>query len=331
MGGDHCDPAPKTTSFTTNLTSLTHPPRHPLEMSSPRSRIIRSQPLPTRHCHNGSSLARVPSEPLLLPPYDSSLTSNLLSLLSLAPWSRDSFHASNVPPTHLHPRSSERWVFTSYDESIFEGTWNRYTYSPNKPGGAEVLYRLHSKLSQPTQDETAIEFFGARYATSLAGDTIARRGVIIQWLGAMATFKKMPRPTPSSGDWILDLVPEACAFTLFACTADSRGRILKPLLRVQATLRGMEILLFYDRPSLSLFYDPPRASKSSSSEPSPTLMDMEMGLVNFVVLYFAKMKFEPMPPPPLPLKAQEILMREFEEEMGSSDEDSDDDDDYLEE
>jgi hypothetical protein len=268
----------------------------------------------------------VPPDAPPLPPYDFSPTSNLLSLLSHAPWSQDYFYASNPPPTHLHPRSTERWIFTSHDESIFEGTWNRYTYSPNKPGGAEVLYRLHSKRAA-TREESVIEFFGVRYVTSHGGDTIARRGAIIRWLKAKTAFKKMPRPTSSSGDWSLELVPEVCAFTLLACTSDSRGPIHKPLVRVQATLRGMEVLLFYDRPSLLLFYDPP----SKASESSPTLMDMEMGLVTFVVLYFAKMRFEPMPPPPLPPKAQEMLMREFEEEMGSSDEESDDDDDYSDE
>ncbi|KAJ3524386.1 hypothetical protein NMY22_g11021 [Coprinellus aureogranulatus] len=253
-------------------------------------------------------------------------TMHLRDLLEHAPWTREWYYAgrssgphsfssfsSSASPLSNSSSPTEKWVYISHDGSMFEGAWYRHTYSPNAREGTEVACSLRSHFS-PSRGESVIHWFGPRYTTVLEGDTKQRRELVMNWLTRNTTLIRIPRLSAFSNaaaqvDWRLTFVRGGCELVVMVWTYDSGGRIHKPLIRAQATLKGMEVVLFYDKARL---LDPLK------------LMDDEMGLVNLVVLYFAGMKFQPMPPPPLPLKAQEMLARR-EGEDGEDEEDSEED------
>lgn len=259
--------------------------------------------IPAQACHASDSDSDY-DDPDPPPPLDNVHTLNLQCLLERACWTSQWCCAIPSDPRY----SSEKWVFISHDGSMFQGAWSRHTYCASKLGGTEVICKLRSRLS-PSCDETSIHWLGANFTTVIDGDMRGRRKLVSDWLVRNTCLWQMPRPFLNLKEWSLVVVEEGCAFTIAALTEDMEGsgsgRIYKPLVQAQATPKGMEVRLFYEKPSSDL----------------PRLMDREMGLVNLVILYFALMRFDTMPPPPLPLKAQRELRQQYEMDLGNSSED----------
>lgn len=261
-------------------------------------------PPPIRHPADSDSGSDSGSDSDPPPPLDDEPTLNLATLLERSRWTNHWY--CTVPSDTRY--SSEKWIYISHDGSMFEGAWYRHTYAPHKCGSTEVICSLRSRLS-PARDETSIHWLGAMFTTDIRGDLRERRRQVFEWLGRNVCLIKMPRPFPHLKEWSLVFAEEGCAFSILAMTEDrdvsSSGRIYKPLIQAQSNPRGMEVRLFYEKPSADL----------------PKLMDREMGLVNLVILYFALMRFDTMPPPPLPLKAQRQLREQHRMDFGDSSDD----------
>lgn len=264
--------------------------------------MSKRMPPPESHASDSDSDSGSDSDPP--PPLDEVQSFNLLTLLERTRWTK--YWYCTIPSDARY--STERWVFISHDGSMFEGAWYRHTYSASRLGGTKVICNVRSRLS-PFHDETTIPWLGASFTTIIDGDMRGRRKLVCEWLIRNTCFLKMPRPFPCLKEWSLMFAEEGCSFTVLAMTEDMEGsgsgRIYKPLVQAQANPKGMEVRFYYDKPSSDL----------------PRLMDREMGLLNLVILYFALMKFDTMPPPPLPLKAQMQLRHQHEMDIDDSSDD----------